>query len=137
MTCRQESSIDNLRKVVPWLPGSLNTPSADSLLWSTEKKLMRDRFSEYDKSITPRYYYLTDYDPDTIDTNGQNVTLASNLTSSGGSLTKAGNGTLFLTKGLHSAKVQSTSGTVSVTSLTVAQPSAPGAPTIPSPPELG
>lgn len=62
VTCRQESSIDSLRKVVPWLPGELNAPSADSLLWSTEKKLMRDRVHAYDSDLTPRYHYLTEYD---------------------------------------------------------------------------
>jgi biotin carboxylase len=63
VTCRQESSIDALRKVVPWLPEDLNAPSEDSLLWSTEKKLMRDKMSAYDASLTPRYDYLTRYDP--------------------------------------------------------------------------
>lgn len=62
VTCRQESSIDALRKVVPWLPEELNAPSAESLLWSTEKKLMRDKMSAYDSSLTPRYAYLKSYD---------------------------------------------------------------------------
>jgi biotin carboxylase len=66
VTCRQESSIDALRKVVPWLPEDLDAPSADSLLWSTEKKLMRDKMSAYDSSLTPRYSYLTKYDPEEI-----------------------------------------------------------------------
>ena len=49
-----------------------------------------------------------------------------------GGNTVAQNGSLFLTKGIHGAKIQSTSGSVTVTSLTVTQPSAPGAPTISS-----
>jgi hypothetical protein len=60
VTCRQESSIESLRKVVPLVP-ELHTPSAESLLWATEKHLMRDKIRHYDKNLTPCYRYLSDY----------------------------------------------------------------------------
>jgi hypothetical protein len=56
-TCRFEPAIQHYRNVIPFIPYVL-TPSETSLLWSTEKPLMRDRLSNYDRSLTPRYQYL-------------------------------------------------------------------------------
>lgn len=66
VTCRQESSIHSFRKVLPFLP-YINTPSESSLLWATEKHLMRDRMRDYDKNMCPAYLYLSEYDPHSAD----------------------------------------------------------------------
>jgi len=52
-----ESSIQPFSKVIPFLPYT-DTPTESSLIWSTEKQLMRDRMSTYDINLTPRYQYL-------------------------------------------------------------------------------
>jgi len=57
VTCRLEAAIQPLRQVIPFLP-YVDTTSETSLLWSTEKPLMRDRLSNYDRSLTPRYQYM-------------------------------------------------------------------------------
>jgi biotin carboxylase len=57
VTCRYEEAIQPFRKVIPFLP-YLPTPSPESLLWSTEKPLMRDRLRNYDASLVPRYQYM-------------------------------------------------------------------------------
>ncbi|HEX7259428.1 MAG TPA: hypothetical protein VF272_00665, partial [Candidatus Saccharimonadia bacterium] len=54
VTLRHESSVQSLRKVVPFLP-FVPTPSESSLLWSTEKHLMRDRLHNYDSRLVPQY----------------------------------------------------------------------------------
>jgi biotin carboxylase len=62
VTIRHESSVQSLRKAVPFLP-YVPTPSESSLLWSTEKHLMRDRLHNYDSELVPQYRYLTDSNP--------------------------------------------------------------------------
>ncbi|HZL08319.1 MAG TPA: ATP-grasp domain-containing protein, partial [Candidatus Dormibacteraeota bacterium] len=61
VTCRYEDAMHRFRQVVPFVP-YVNTPSESSLLWSTEKPLMRDRLSNYDKSLTPLYQHLKEVD---------------------------------------------------------------------------
>jgi len=61
VTCRYESAIQPLRQVIPFLP-YIPTPSETSLLWATEKPLMRDRLSNYDPSLTPKYQYMEETD---------------------------------------------------------------------------
>jgi len=61
VTCRYEDAMHRLRQVVPFVP-YVNTPSETSLLWSTEKPLMRDRLSNYDKKLTPLYQYMEESD---------------------------------------------------------------------------
>jgi len=56
-TCAYESAIQPFRKVIPFLP-YISTPSETSLLWSTEKPLMRNRFNKYDASLNPKYQYM-------------------------------------------------------------------------------
>lgn len=63
VTCRQERSVQNLRKVVPFLP-YVNTPSESALLWATQKHLMRDRLRAYDERLTPQYCHLTSFQPE-------------------------------------------------------------------------
>lgn len=65
-TCRQESSILDFRKVVPFLP-YIKTPSESSLLWSTQKQLMRDRLRDYDQALVPQYHYIEEYDKEVLD----------------------------------------------------------------------
>jgi hypothetical protein len=57
VTCRYEEAIQPFRQVIPFLP-YIHTPSPSALLWSTEKPLMRDRLSNYDKNLTPKYQYM-------------------------------------------------------------------------------
>jgi len=61
VTCRLEGAIPSLRQAIPFLP-YLDTPSETSLLWSTDKSMMRDRLSTYDRSLAPRYQYLESTD---------------------------------------------------------------------------
>ncbi len=64
-TCRFETAIQDFRKAIPFMP-YINLPTESSLLWSTEKILMRDRLSAYDENLTPKYVRLTEYDPATL-----------------------------------------------------------------------
>lgn len=56
-TCRYEEALQPFSQVIPFLP-YIPTPSETSLFWSTEKPLMRDRLSNYDKNLTPKYRYV-------------------------------------------------------------------------------
>jgi biotin carboxylase len=60
-TCRYESAIEPFRKVIPFLP-YIHTPSESSLVWSTEKPLMRDRLHAFDEKLVPRYIYMEERD---------------------------------------------------------------------------
>lgn len=61
VTCRYENSMHNFRKLIPFVP-YLPCPSESSLLWSLEKPMMRDRLSNYDRSLTPKYQYMEETD---------------------------------------------------------------------------
>jgi biotin carboxylase len=61
VTYRFENSVEPLRRVLPFLPYTY-APSDSALLWCTDKTLMRDRLSNYDRSLTPRYQYLEEPD---------------------------------------------------------------------------
>lgn len=60
-----EPNINLLRKVVPHVP-YINVPTSESLRWATNKVLMRQRFEEYDASISPAFYIAEDYDDKVI-----------------------------------------------------------------------
>lgn len=60
-TCRYEEAIQDFGKVIPFLP-YIHTPSPASLLWSTEKPLMRDRLRNYNHALVPRYEYIEETD---------------------------------------------------------------------------
>jgi biotin carboxylase len=62
-TCRYEEAVQGFRKVIPFLP-YIHTPSPISLLWSTEKPMMRDRLHAYDPSLVPKYQYMEEQDLD-------------------------------------------------------------------------
>ncbi len=61
-TCRYEEAVQDFGKVIPFLPPHLHTPSPTSLLWATEKPLMRDRLKNYDINLVPRYQYMEEED---------------------------------------------------------------------------
>ena len=54
VTARGEEGANKLREVIPHVP-YLRTPTAESLLWATDKYEMRKRFNLYDKKITPKF----------------------------------------------------------------------------------
>ena len=60
-TCRYENSMHHFRKLIPFIP-YVPAPSESSLLWSLEKPLMRDRLSNYDRKLTPKYQYMEEAD---------------------------------------------------------------------------
>src|SRR6202030_4091374 len=57
-TCRYEEAIQDFGKIIPFLPHNLHTPTPTSLLWATEKSLMRDRLKKYDNNLVPQYQYV-------------------------------------------------------------------------------
>jgi hypothetical protein len=61
VTCRYEEAIQPFGQVIPFLP-YLYTPSSQSLVWATEKPQMRDRLSNYDTSLSPRYQQVEEED---------------------------------------------------------------------------
>lgn len=54
VSCDDEASIQSLKKIIPFLP-NLNLPNESSLVWATEKNLMRDMLHSYDEALVPRY----------------------------------------------------------------------------------
>lgn len=66
VTCRYEEAIQPFSQVIPFLP-FIHTPSETALFWSTEKPMMRDRLSNYDKSLTPPYQYMEETDMPRLD----------------------------------------------------------------------
>lgn len=63
---RGESRINLLRKVIPHVP-YLPLPTESSLLWATDKVLMRGQLAAHDKSITPRYAIISNTEPETLE----------------------------------------------------------------------
>ena len=51
---RSESFMSDFIAVIPNVP-YLKTPTTESLKWASDKLLMRQRFTMYDKKITPKY----------------------------------------------------------------------------------
>jgi len=66
VTCRGEDQIQNFAKIIPNLP-YLKIPTTESLLWSSDKLLMRKRLYNYNKNIAPIHTIVADYEKDTID----------------------------------------------------------------------
>jgi biotin carboxylase len=54
VTSQYENCIQELRKLLPYLP-YIPTPTEKSLIWATEKKLMRKMLGAYDPSLVPGY----------------------------------------------------------------------------------
>lgn len=56
---RGEKNVDSLRKIIPHVP-YVFSPTESSLLWATDKLLMREQLMAYDPSITPAFTVVTD-----------------------------------------------------------------------------
>ena len=65
ITCRAESKIPDLARIVPHL-AYLDVPTSESLKWSVDKLLMRRRFKAYDRSISPKFSVVKDVSLATI-----------------------------------------------------------------------
>ena len=61
VTCRGEANIVKFRAMIPHVP-YLRTPTAESLLWSTDKLEMRRALRQYDPSISPLYTLVSGYE---------------------------------------------------------------------------
>lgn len=61
VTTRYEDAIRHFSQLVPFTP-YINTPTESSLIWSTEKPLMRDRLKAFDQNLVPKYCYLEETD---------------------------------------------------------------------------
>ena len=72
VTCRAETNIPRFQKIVPHVP-YLQTPTSESLNWSTNKVEMRRHFMAYDKTITPKYMVVVDATKKSIDEIEQKV----------------------------------------------------------------
>ena len=59
VTARGEDGANKLREVIPHVP-YLRTPTAESLLWATDKYEMRKRFKLFDNKITPKFTKVKD-----------------------------------------------------------------------------
>ncbi len=65
ITAQYENCIQELRAVLPYFP-YLPTPTETSLVWATEKKLMRKMLEAYDSQLVPGYMEIVDDTPETI-----------------------------------------------------------------------
>ncbi len=65
VTAQYENSIEELKKLIPYLP-YLPTPLETTLDWATEKKLMRQQMEASDPRLVPGYLEVTDATPATI-----------------------------------------------------------------------
>ena len=59
VTCRGEAYIPDFAKIIPNVP-YLRTPTVASLIWASDKVMMRQRLRMYDKTITPRFLLAGD-----------------------------------------------------------------------------
>ncbi len=64
--CRYEAAMSDYAKAIPFMP-YISTPTESSLLWSTEKKFMRDRLRDFDDSLIPKYKHLKVFNSIEID----------------------------------------------------------------------
>lgn len=65
ITCRSERLVPILQRVIPHVPYT-RTPTVESLEWATDKILMRRRFTQYSKKITPAYTVVIDASEESI-----------------------------------------------------------------------
>lgn len=70
--CRSESNIPDFQKVIPHLP-YIDTPSTESLSWSTDKIAMREVLGAYDKKITPKFSIIKDVKKKTLKEIDENI----------------------------------------------------------------
>ena len=59
ISSRVESYLADFIKIIPFVP-YLHTPTPESLLWASDKRLMRRHFKVADPSITPKYTLVKD-----------------------------------------------------------------------------
>lgn len=59
ITCRPESRISDLRKIIPNIP-YVNAPTTDSLWWSSDKIATRQRLSFLGEEVNPRFSVVHD-----------------------------------------------------------------------------
>lgn len=57
VTTRYEDAMHHFSQLIPFIP-YVNAPTESSLIWSTEKPLMRDRMKVYDDKLVPRYQLI-------------------------------------------------------------------------------
>ena len=60
-TCRLEEAMKDFNKAMLFLP-YVSASTESSLLWCTQKALMRDRLHAYDPELVPKYVNLASYD---------------------------------------------------------------------------
>jgi hypothetical protein len=65
ITSQYENSITEYKKLIPYLP-HMPAPTETSLIWATDKKLMREAFNGYDKSLSPASIEVQDTSSKTI-----------------------------------------------------------------------
>ncbi len=65
ITCRGEDSVPLLANVIPHVP-YINTPTSESLTWSTDKVLMRERLKTHNRSIAPAFTIVHNTDAATL-----------------------------------------------------------------------
>lgn len=59
ITSRAESYLADFIKIIPFVP-YLHTPTPESLIWASDKRLMRRHFKVADSAITPKYTLVKD-----------------------------------------------------------------------------
>lgn len=64
--CRYEWDIKFLQKAAPFLP-YISVPSSESLQAASQKNIMRDRLHEFNPSLVPQYFAISEYDEKLID----------------------------------------------------------------------
>ena len=65
LVSQYENSMDEYKQLIPFFP-HLNLPTPESIDWSTEKKLMREKLEEYDKKLVPTFIEVYDNSIDSI-----------------------------------------------------------------------
>jgi D-alanine-D-alanine ligase-like ATP-grasp enzyme len=66
VVCRQDGSIQYLRKLVPLLPKDILVSTPESLARSTNKQLMRESFARHCPDLTPSFIEIYDDSSETI-----------------------------------------------------------------------
>lgn len=65
LTCRSERHIPMLGRIIPNTP-YVNTPTTESLRWSSDKIAMRERLATHNKTITPAFVVVDKTDKSSI-----------------------------------------------------------------------
>ncbi|HPM08463.1 MAG TPA: ATP-grasp domain-containing protein [Candidatus Pacearchaeota archaeon] len=66
IVCRGEAQVPFFAKITPHVP-YLRAPTSESLKWATDKVMMRELFSIYDKRITPKFKVIGDSTKKTLE----------------------------------------------------------------------